>query len=438
MSRQSTENTSSVCHGCVSRAGVDGCMRTADTAVAHSSRTTDITWTRTRAILGAVLGVLLGISTSTAQPENTLTLRGGATPPAGEVVACSIEGVVVESPVTGRVIVGWERVRSVSGEHAEEAEAFAEIADQAWRAISRLQRGDIPAAEPVLEGLFVLYRDRTGPTAAAINGGLLRCRLERGAHTLAVGAWLAWLHASSDDAEAAWYDTLSLSRAASAAPTTDPETGLLPGLPPIWLDLPAVRVFGDAPSAGAAFGEREQELAELYRHAARAQHGDREPMPRLTSADPAVRLVWDIVAAQSRSDQERATGRKAIKVRLRKEPVGWLDAWLRVGLGRSLLLEDETAQRQRGVIELLRVRITHERDAPYLAGLALAEAAVALRELGDDTAATMLRRELLDLFPDHPAAGWEPIMLWNDSLSARMERDPPRQPSVVESRKPHG
>lgn len=380
--------------------------------------------------------LVLCASTANTQTESTLTLRGGATPPVGEVVACSIEGVIIASPVTGQVIVGWDRVRSVSGKHADEAGAFAEVSDNAWRAISRLERGDIPAAEPLFEGLFTTYRDRTGPTAAAVCGGLLRCRLERGAHTLAVGAWLAWLHASSADAGSVWF--VSTVNTGISALGADPETGLLPGLPPIWLDLPAVRVFGDAPSTTASFGERERTLAQLYRHAARAQRGTREPMPRLTNPDPAVRLVWDIVAAQSRSDPERAAGRKAVEVRLRKEPVGWLDAWLRTALGRSLLLEDETAERQRGVIELLRVRITHERDAPYLAGLALADAAVALRDLGDDEAATMLRRELLDLFPDHPATGWNPIMLWDDSPSARVHRHTPRQISVAESRKPHG
>ncbi len=399
----------------------------------------------------ALVLLLLSASAGNAQTESALTLRGGATPPDGEVIECSVEGVTVTSPVIGSVIVGWDRVRSVSGEHADEAGAFAETADLAWRAVSRLQRGDIPAAEPIFEGLFVTYRDRTGPTAAAVCGGLLRCRLERGAHTLAIDAWLSWMHASSVDAGPVWYE----SSADISAPglLTDPETGLLPELPPIWLDLPAVRVFGDTPSPAATFGDRERALSDLYRHAARAQRGAREPMPRLTNPDPAVRLVWDIVAAQSRSAPERATGRKAVEFRLRKEPVGWLDAWLRTARGRSLLLEEEADQRQRGVIELLRVRIMHERDSAYLAGLALADAAVALRSLGDEAAATLLYRELRDLFPDHPATGWDPIMLWDDSPSARMERrnhseshtripdrhsTQARAVARMESRKPHG
>ncbi len=63
-----------------------------------------------------------------------LTLRDGSAPPEGRVASCSIEGVVVASPVTGELIVGWERVRTVSGEHGAEAGAFGEVSDQAWRA----------------------------------------------------------------------------------------------------------------------------------------------------------------------------------------------------------------------------------------------------------------------------------------------------------------
>jgi hypothetical protein len=381
----------------------------------------------------------LALAAAAAAAQSELTLRDGSAPPEGRVASCSIEGVVVASPVTGELIVGWERVRTVSGEHGAEAGAFGGVSDQAWRALARLERGDIPAAEPLLEGLFMTFADRTGPTAAAVSGGLLRCRIDRGAHTLAVGAWLSWLHATGADRRR-WFDP----DASATVGAVDGATGLLPELPPIWLDLSSVRVFGDAPAAGASFGGREQALAELYRHAARARSGGREPMPRLTSPDPGVHLVWDIVAAQSAITQERAAGRRAVEVRLRAEPAGWVDAWLRTALGRSLLLEPEAEQRQRGVIELLRVRVAHERDCPYLAGLSLADAAVAMRSLGDADAGGMLRRELLDRFPGHPAAGTEAIMLWDSPQPVGVLPSGPTIPPAgagqfsEESRKLHG
>lgn len=352
-------------------------------------------------------------------------LRGGKSSPPGGVSACTPEGVVIASALTGKIVIGWDRVRTVTGEHAEEARAYADIADKSWRAVSRLERGDIPAAEPLFEELFADYAGSEGPTAAAIAGGLLRCRLDRGAHTLAVAAWLAWLHADTPGSQ------LDSSNDVRDVLMADPETGLVPELPPIWLDLPAVRVFGQSPLNAERYGDRAAQLAMLYQLAATTESGKTQPMPRLDDNDAGVRLVWDLVAAQSRDEAERLVGRKAIEKRLRADPVGWTDAWLRTALGRSLLREADPDEQRRGVIELLRVRVTHERDAPYLAGLALAEAAVTMQSLGDADAASLLRRELLDSFPGHPATTWEPISLWQDAASASRQHTEPNTPHVL-------
>lgn len=379
----------------------------------------------------ARLAVTLAVAATTAPvhaQQSSLELRGGAAPPAGSIVRCTAEGVVLVSSLTGEITIGWDRVRSVSGEHAEAASEFMDVADKAWRATTRLERGDIAAAEPLLEELFADYAGQQGPTASAVCGGLLRCRLERGAHTLAVGAWLAWLHTRDDGTPAAPGSESST----AFSPTTDDETGLAPELPPIWLSLPAVRVFGQTPLNADRFGDRAAELAELYQHAALLESGQQQPMPRLESNDPGVRMVWEIVAARSPIENERLTGRRAIEKRLKSEPIGWTDAWLRTALGRSLLREADPEQQRRGVIELLRVRVEHERDAPYLAGLALAEAAVTMRTLGDDAAASLLRRELLDTFPGHPASTWEPVSRW-----AAAPGRPPHEPDIQPHRLTH-
>ncbi len=367
----------------------------------------------------------LAASLACAQ-DAPLELRGGGTPPAGAVVRCTAEGVVVVSSVTGEITLGWDRVRAVHGEHAEEAEAYMDVADRAWRAVSRLARGDVPAAEPIFEELFVEYAGQRGPTSAAISSGLLRCRIERGAHTLAVGAWLAWLHASPGGQP----EAPGIERGLGALPLIDAATGLVPELPPIWLGLPAVRVFGQSPLHAERFGDREVALAQLYQHAALTESGRSQPLPRLTSTDPGVRLVWEVVAAQSRSEPERLAGRRAIEKRLRSEPAAWIDAWLRTALGRSLLREPDPDQQRRGVIELLRVRVVHERDAPYLAGLALADAAVTMRALGNERVASLLRRELLDTFPSHPATTWEPISLWGALQTSRADLSQQRHDPV--------
>ncbi len=352
-----------------------------------------------------------------AQPGD-LVMRAREPAPAGQVTEVSVEGVVVRSDVTAPVIVGWDRVLSVGGERADEAGAFAEIADFAWRARSRMERGDIPAAEPLFERLFVTYQSRQGPTAAAICEGLLRCRLLRNAHTLAVGAWLSWLHAREAGDGPQWYQRRVGSNGTEAGIAIDEATGLLPDLPPIWIDLPSVRAFAASPMDTGRLGARERDLAGLYVHAARVASGSDEPAPRLSVSDAGVRLVSDLVLAQSAREEDREAGRRAIESRLARDPRGWEDAWLRTALGRSLLMDTDPQQRERGIIELVRVRVLHEREWPYLAGVALAQAAVGLLESGDVAGATLLRRELLDRFPGHPAASWERIVLWPESEGA--------------------
>ncbi|MBK7404759.1 MAG: hypothetical protein IPJ41_09025 [Phycisphaerales bacterium] len=370
--------------------------------------------------------VLLLTAAVCAGPEGDLVLRGHEPAPVGQVREVGPEGVVVGSAVAGSVIVGWDRVLQVGGDHAPEAAAFEQVADEAWRASARLERGDTPAAEPLFERLFAKYQGARGPTAAVVAEGLLRCRLHRNAHTLAVSAWLAWLNARRQGDGPQWYQPRAWTADEQATIQIDASTGLIGDLPPIWLDLPAVRVFAGASMEGGSFGPREQSLAVLYRHAAQTELGVSEPMPRPDSNDEAVRLVWDVVAAQSLIDTERAAGRKAVESRLRKEPSGWLEAWLRIALARSLVREPDPEQQRRGVIELIRVRVAHDRDDPYLAGLALAEAAVTLRAMGQDAGAGELRRELLDRFPGHPATLWDRIVVWPAPASADALMHTPR------------
>jgi hypothetical protein len=66
-----------------------------------------------------------------------------------------------------------------------------------------------------------------------------------------------------------------------------------------------------------------------------------------------------------------------------------------------------------GVAELVELPARLERVNPYLTGIALSEAAVALAKMGDSRGATQLRNELSDRFPGHPALEWEPLKGWS-------------------------
>jgi hypothetical protein len=364
--------------------------------------------------------------------ESSIVMRGGLAAPEGEAVRCTPEGVVVRSAATGESIVGWHHVREVRGPLAEAALEQAEVADRLFRARARLARGDVPAAEPLFEALFAERPAGRGPTSAAVARGLLMCRLDRGAHTLAVGAWLALLGAERQADGVRW---ASGPDGSAAAPAIDADTGLAPDLPPVWLGTPSVRVFGEGSLPAGALGERERALEGLYRYAARIPFGDPGPLERPQITDAGVRLVWDVVAAQSPDGATRLAGRRGVESRLGAGASGWEEAWLRAALGRSLVLEAGTDDRRRGVIELLRVRLA-DREAPYLAGLALAEAAVTLRELGDEAGASTLRRELLDEFAGHPATRWGPISDWGSGRSASSPVG--LWPEIATGRSPHG
>lgn len=374
-----------------------------------------------RASATAILALAILAGNAFGQIE----LRENAAVPEGKVVRVDADGVTLvpgpgKSPPAAPVVLGWDRVRSVSGPLAQQAAIFAPIATQAWRARSRLARGDAVGAEPLFESLFAAYSRRSGATTATISEGLAICRLGRGAQTSAVAPWLAWIRAGGTQSLLGADD---LGNPDSAGPrfAPDPATGLIPSLPPIWIDLPAVRSFargsivlepldeGVSPSAAGAKAER---LAQLYLTAAQLACGLDAPALPETSDDPAVKLVGEIVAAMSVSPELRDTARSALRSRIKSKPPAWVEAWARVAIGRSLLLDDAPDSKRLGVIELLHLPARIPDDVPYLTGIALAESAVALHLLGDDAGADRLRSELATDYSGHPALDWAPLRGW--------------------------
>lgn len=342
-----------------------------------------------------------------------VSLRGRDVPPwlSGEVVAVMPDGVVIQPPATSPVIVGWDRVRDVEGVLAEEAAPFLDVAERLWRARVRIERGDVFAAEPLLEEPFEYYDGRVGPTAAMVAEALLRARLRRGAQIGAVRPWIALLAATEgggrvDGVQPVYMDW---SARAGLGDVMDGPAGLVPALPPIWFDWPAVVSFasaagvsrgGDAALSGSAA------LWALYGHAARFECGWRDPFPRVDGSSRAVSIVADIVLARAGSAAERDRARGRLRGALNEPMEPWLEAWRRVGLGRSLTIEEDPELRLLGVAELLMVPARLSSSHPYLAGMALAESSLVLREMGLTAGAQTLRDELFVTYPDHPATTW--------------------------------
>jgi hypothetical protein len=139
------------------------------------------------------------------------------------------------------------------------------------------------------------------------------------------------------------------------------------------------------------------------------------------------------VAARTGDAQSRRAARERLEEFMSSGVETWVEAWCRAAIGRSLVLEDDREQRLLGVVSLLHVPARLDRSHPYLAGLCLAEAALALADLGDAEGAERLRRELGQRYPDHPVLTWAPIRDWrgpNRSSSTAAGGRPTDRPSA--------
>jgi hypothetical protein len=377
------------------------------------------------AALGVVHGTWLFVGSASAQVE----LRGGEAAPAGAVVAVSDAGVALGAAgaaagSSASVVIGWDRVKSVDGVWAEKSLPFAAAAEQAWRARTRLERGDAVAAEPLFEKLFETTKSQHGPTAEVVAEGLLRCRVRRGSHVGAIEPWLAAVSAGSDLGTAVLHPSWASDAGLSAVLDT---SGLAPSIPPMWLAWPSVEGYArSTPWLGAAGGSKAATarvalLATLYHQSAQFEAGLPVNWTDVPTSDAAVQLVAQIVEARVGDAEHRADARKALLDRLKTAghprsedgtPAAlapWMEAWLHAALGRSLVREEGTEQKQAGVLELLQLPARYATAHPYLAGLALAESAVTLQGMGDAEGASILARELTERYPTHPVNEWQPF-----------------------------
>lgn len=337
--------------------------------------------------------LVIAAAVSIALPGD-IVLRGPTPTPDGRVIRVDAAGVLVAWADTQGPPeqVSLDRVRAVSGAHAESWSVVAPTAERAWRARSRLERGDLAGAEPILESLATEYRAQSGSTAGSIFEGLLRCRIARQAHASAVEPWLSWLACGGSDGSLLG-DTATLGSR---------DIRLVASLPPIWQDSPALRAMLATQDSGPAVGALGS-LRNLYFASAQFEIDGVEPPLPPVSADPAVAVVRDVVIARSGDAKARASARDALNKRLSGDLPGWIQAWCRAAIGRSLARETDVESLRRAAIGLITVHTEHGSDAPFLAGFALAEAARICESMGDASSAAVVWSELNDRYPGHPS-----------------------------------
>lgn len=334
-----------------------------------------------------------------------VVLRGSASADPREVVRIDIRGVEVRDE-GGATLIGWERVKAVTGADGEAAAEFMALADDAWRAEARLVRGDFALAEALLERMASRLAGVTSSTALLAHGGLARVRLAQGDAEGAVGPWLRAfaVHAAG----------VRLSAEAGGVIGMDEETGLMPDLPPMFVRSPAVEALLDdwPPVSGSAEAEA---ISGWYRVGALTAGSSRDEVEigvrergGLTGASEhsVVGFVASIVSAFAAEDAgERARQREALRAMLPVVEGTWREAWARLALGRSLLREEDAGARDLGVLELLHVPARFGGALPSLAATALGDALEELRRRGDEASASIIERRLKELDPWHPAVG---------------------------------
>jgi hypothetical protein len=343
------------------------------------------------------------------EPEDVVIRRDGLEPLRGQIVFIDDAGVTIRTDrgLAASQIVPWDRVRDVqtASPHARLDERLA-MAENLWRARSRLERGDMTLAEPIFERLFEDFGGRTNETALIIAEGLLRCRLHRLANDLAVipALEVIRLHRAK----------VATDRYRMMPPVYDDELELCPALPPAWMDSPRLaRLDTDLDQYDPQGDEVVAALAALYQHAIRIMHKVDSEAGRIfddirhARQHQGVRLVRDLITLVDPA-AEGTERRRAAEARLTRQTGGdrpWVEAWQQYFVGLALIRAEGAGRNERGMATLAYLPVHLAQSQPYLAGLAMHRIIMHLESRGRAEPAASIREELVRLFPHHPAVG---------------------------------
>lgn len=315
----------------------------------------------------------------------------------GRITTVDDAGVTISSELRAVHFIPWDRVRSVQTELADpRLGPFAEVAEDLWRARSRVERRDYRLAEPLLERLFEQYRGQTHETALVVAEGLLRCRLDRGDNAAAVIPAL-----ETARIRLAGVCTHSYSMLPEAL---DEETALCPHLPPVWVPGRSLeKLARDLADYDAQGNEVIQATAQAYRRAVLLQTGAApgEQPGSVTPDQEGVELLTLLADCRSPDPDSRLAASEKL-ARRSSSPGDWEEAWSRFHTGLALLSEKKILPREQGMVSLLHLPARFSATQPYLAGLALAVVAETLEAEGEQEAADRMWAELATRHPGHP------------------------------------
>lgn len=351
--------------------------------------------------IAAAASALLVASVAAAQ-STTLSLRGGLPPIAVEVAAPSAAGIELRGGEAARAgtdgiafaqTVPLDLVSAIEGrDRALFTPELARIAEDLWRARTRLERGDAALAQPLIDRHWDRYRDASGPTAALVAEGRLRCALARGDIAGAVEPWLACLRHREAGIP---------TRFPKLAPALDADTGLLPVLSPFAPSEQRAVVIAAFEAAGtrAESAEISRLLLALARGGASASSGEpRRPSTASAGTVRALELLAQIAGASEPAALDRAVGAFDALAKDSAEPAGPLPAWrlAAIGTGRARIARGvadparRATEMSRAALDLLAVPASGLDRTGLVDAYALETAALLMRESGEPSSAAQL------------------------------------------------
>ena len=420
---------------------------------------------------------------------STVSLRGGAPALRGQIILMDGAGITVATAgeASARSLIAWPAVAGVSGPGSDDFTRYHEpLATALWRVEARAARGDTASAELLLEQLAAegKLNSLTGLSRSRLLQTQTALRLSRGFLTGALTSYLQSLAVRNPDGSPVFQPGVPRSESASSSlRIIDPQTGLCPSLPPmicVELSGSAIAALAQSPiwleatTAPEPFGKivRWYQLEVVASEAALAARGaglvqaasansPAAPLPALDAASQSdttgEALVRAIVLGRLGNAEQRRSARDWLSRRIVSErkqssfttsspaaaesspasgskppdegPLvrSWQEAWCRLGLGRSFLVEPDAALRRRGVLELLHLPAEFSSTLPILSAIALAEAASELMASGDSASAAILQADLARIMPSQtePAALASALTAASAASAAPISGTPP-------------
>lgn len=305
-----------------------------------------------------MLAVLMAILTVIIGPA---TLWSGEQIPSERIEGVTAQGVQIRQSfeagsIAESTLIPWVEVRSI-GNSWSGAERYEEVADSLKRAEDRLARGDASGAGRLLEPLAETYFGEPGPTTSQVASALVMIRMLDGDSEGALNAWLVW-RGQRGGPDRAWIDSA---------------TGLCPALPPVFRranEVGAENTDRGDPVAASDVMRFVYSIAAMNATEPRSiDLGEIERGPQ-DRADLGVRMVWDIVRANTDPDPSaRRAARDAIDRRGRAARSEWEIAWAHLAVGVSQMGESDRLLRDAGAARLVSVIIEHPKVAPGLSDL---------------------------------------------------------------------